>query len=257
MNENYKNLRKVLIIIFAILALFGIIILIKGECELIKIIGSVATTLSVTFALTINLTFKFDIKLKKVKNEYTILIEEKKQEINVLENKLTFNEYKMQKIENNYIQISSTQSNPDDNLYLEMKKIYEPIEEFFINNGGFGAPFIGEIFFEMITFTDRCDLSKYIFINSLLKEIHEKLKVLSCELANILVLYSYPMNLNTKMQKFEYLDIMNKIEYSPESYSKNKIEENKKSYHRANQLLKEIVDVYKELDCKYKELRYK
>ena len=39
--------------------------------------------------------------------------------------------------------------------------------------------------------------------------------------------------------------------------SKNKIEENKKSYHRANQLLKEIVDVYKELDCKYKELRYK
>lgn len=50
---------------------------------------------------------------------------------------------------------------------------------------------------------------------------------------------------------------MNKIEYSPESYSKNKIEENKKSYHRANQLLKEIVDVYKELDCKYKELRYK
>ena len=59
------------------------------------------------------------------------------------------------------------------------------------------------------------------------------------------------------MQKFEYLDIMNKIEYSPEAYSKNKIEENKKSYHRANQLLKEIVDAYKELDCKYKELRYK
>lgn len=211
MNENYKNLRKVLIIIFAILvlfgiALFGIIILIKGECELIKIIGGVTTTLSVsvTFALTINLTFKFDIKLKKVKNKCTISIEEKSQEINVLENKLTFNEYKMKKIENNYIQISSTQSNPDDNLYLEMKKIYEPIEEFFINNGGFGAPFIGEIFFEMITFTDRCDLSKYIFINNSLKEIHERLKVLSCELANILILYSYPMNLNTKMQKFEY-----------------------------------------------------
>ena len=56
--EPIKNLRKVLIIIFAILALFGIIILIKGECELIKIIGSVATTLSVTFALTINLIKK-------------------------------------------------------------------------------------------------------------------------------------------------------------------------------------------------------
>ena len=168
MNENYKNLRKVLIIIFSILALLGIAlfvisILIKCECKLIKIIASVATTLSVTFALTIKLTFKFDIKLKKVKNNCTISIEEKKQEINVLENKPTFNEYKMQKIENNYIQISSMQSNPDDNLYLEMQKIYEPIEEFFNNNGGFGAPFIGEIFFEMITFTDRCNLSKYIF----------------------------------------------------------------------------------------------
>ena len=276
-----------LIILIGLICVGGFILLFVGKTDVVKNIGCITSTFTATVDVSLALTFNFnfninktvnntvdkhvekikneyDIKIKEnykqivsLKNDYQVKIEENNKQIMSLKNEVNYKNYQINKIENNYNQPAKQFDNPDDDLYNEMKNLYDPIEEFFVDNGGFGVPFRNAPFMDMIFFAESCTLNKYKFINESLKAIHEKLKISTCELANIICIYSYTLESNSGISKFEYLDIMKKITYMPEAYSKSKVEEHEAKFTRANELLKEIVEEYRTLDDKYKELRFK
>ncbi len=270
MNEKTKKTLKIIgLIVFGIAFVASVILLFCGNNQTVNNVGSIASTITATIEVSLALTFNIDIKVnktvnstvnkhvEKIKNEYDIKVEDNYKQIISLKNELNIKNYQIEKIVNNFNQPSQQLPNPDDSLYNEMKSLYDPIEEFLVNNGGFGAPFINSMFVNLMLYAETCTLNKYKFVDSSLNSIQEKLKISTCELAEILCKYSYPLESNSGISKFEYLDIINKISYMPEAYSQAKVTEHEAKFKRANELLTEIVTGYRALDDQYKELRFK
>lgn len=260
-DKDTKYLKKynIFIIISILLFVVSVVIINNTKNEVLeKIFGSITVSILVSISFTIAFHFnieKLNIIVSKSFNHYNEVIYNQEKKINQLINQIELIKYETVTI---YMskQQNENLTNPDDELFVEMKRIFDPIEEFYVNNGGFGAPFINSIFIKMQSFAQKCTMSRYMFTDSKLKAIHEKIKIIANELTNILQIYTFPLDSNSGLSKFEYLEISKWKDVYPDRYSITKVKENEEKFYLANNLLDDLVKNYRDLVETYNNIKF-
>ena len=146
-------------------------------------------------------------------------------------------------------------SNPDDELFSELKGIFDPLDLWYVNNGGFGAPFIYDDFINLILLADNCTMAKYKFVNADFEKIFNEIKIDSYQLVNLMRIYTYP-DKTPVMQSFEYLEILKKVSYMPNFYSPQKVKEHEDAFRKSNELFAKIIENYHLLVETYNKDRF-
>lgn len=286
MNEFLKSRKWYQYLIFAILLVIFVGCLIArlntvdvGIGKILEIGMSASISAEIAYSLSLTFNFRFEKNItnnirkeylnsfkteietnirNKIKKECDIKFEDNEKIINQLVNKVTLKSLEIKQIKNNYYMVnqSSNQSTPDDDLYNRLHNLLEPIEDYFVHNGGFGTAFHGEPFLNLMIFSDELTMSRNDFVDTNLDALMQKLKPCIYELSQLLLLYSYPFGANLDMYKFKWVDISTGINDNEEAYSSEKIKEYKYAFERSNALLAEIVNYFQSIDKLYKAKKY-